>query len=39
MPLVYKNRKEFLELEQQYKIACMKVGLDCAIGEGWDLNF
>jgi len=38
MPLVYKNRKEFLELEQQYKIACMKVGLDCAIGEGWDLN-
>ena len=38
MPLVYKNRKEFLELEQQYKIACMKVGLDCAIGEGWNLN-
>jgi len=38
MPLVYKNRKEFLDLERQYKIACKKVGLDCAIEEEWHLN-
>ena len=38
MPLVYKNRKEFLDLERQYKIACGKVGLDCAIEEEWHLN-
>ena len=38
MPLVYKNRKEFLDLERQYKIACEKVGLDCAIEEEWHLN-
>jgi len=38
MPLVYKNRKEFLDLERQYKFACEKVGLDCAIEEEWNLN-
>ena len=38
MPLIYKNRKEFLDLERQYKIACGKVGLPCAIEEEWSLD-
>jgi len=38
MPLVYKNQKEFLDLERQYKIACEKVGLLCAIDEEWNLD-
>ena len=38
MPLVYRDRKEFLDLERQYKTACGKVGLGCAIEEEWHLN-
>jgi hypothetical protein len=38
MPLVYKNRKEFLDLERQYKAACERVGLHCAIDEEWNLD-
>ena len=38
MPLIYKNRKEFLDLERQYNIACGKVGLPCAIEEEWRLD-
>ena len=38
MPLVYKNRKEFLDLERQYTTACQRVGLHCAIDEEWNLD-
>jgi len=38
MPLVYKNRKEFLGLERRYKTACERVGLHCAIDEEWNLD-
>ena len=38
MPIVYRSRKEFLDLERRYKIACRKVGLGCAIEEEWNLN-
>ena len=38
MPLIYKNRKEFLDLERQYKIACERAGLLCVIKEEWDLD-
>ena len=38
MPIVYRSRKEFLDLERRYKTACRKVGLACAIEEEWNLN-
>ena len=38
MPLVYKNHKEYLDLERRYKIACEKVDLHYAIEEEWSLN-
>jgi hypothetical protein len=38
MPLIYKNRKEFLDLERRYKSACEKAGLPCVVEEAWNLD-
>ena len=37
-PLLYKNRKEFLDLERQYMGACEKAGLPCVVDEEWSLD-
>ncbi|PKB70458.1 MAG: hypothetical protein BZY87_10585 [SAR202 cluster bacterium Io17-Chloro-G6] len=37
-PLLYKSRREFLDLERQYKGACESVGLPCVVDEEWSLD-
>ena len=34
----YRNQREFLDLERQYKGACEKVGLPCVISDEWTLD-
>ncbi len=37
-PVLYKNQKEFLDLERQYNGACEKVGLACVVEAEWSLD-
>ena len=37
-PVLYRDQQEFLDLERQYKAACEKVGLPCAVTEEWGLD-
>ena len=37
-PLVYRNQKEFTNLERQYQKACEKVGLACVVDAEWSLD-
>ena len=36
-PVLYKNQKEFLDLERKYNGACEKVGLPCVVEAEWSL--
>jgi hypothetical protein len=37
-PVIYKDEKEFIDLERQYKTACGKVGLPCVVNQEWSLD-
>ena len=38
IPVVYRNQREFLKQERQYKLACQKVGLACVVSPQWALD-
>jgi len=37
-PILYRNQREFMDLERQYQGACEKVALPCVVSEEWTLD-